>query len=227
MPLILFDVDMTLIKSDQAHLLSFHDAFKTVFDIDTTIDVIQPSGMTDWQIIVGVMRYHRVKDETINAKLTQCMDVMNTRYEIYARSGKIEVLSGVQTTLELLARHHVTLGLVTGNLQPIAWRKMENAGLAQFFCCGGFGSDACERYKLVDFARDRATKLNQYLPGDAIHVVGDTPRDVEAAQQAGVHSIAVATGNYSVDDLKQCGADLVLEDLTHGMELLKTIQSIP
>ena len=45
-----------------------------------------------------------------------------------------------------------------------------------------------------------------------IVVVGDTPRDVEAAKAVGAVSVAVATGDYSVDQLRETGADHVLRN---------------
>jgi len=41
-------------------------------------------------------------------------------------------------------------------------------------------------------------------------VVGDTPRDIEAALGAGAIAVGVATGEYSVDQLQDADADHVL-----------------
>lgn len=44
------------------------------------------------------------------------------------------------------ARGDVAVGLVTGNLEPIAWGKMQALGLLEAFSephFGGFGSDFC------------------------------------------------------------------------------------
>jgi len=45
-------------------------------------------------------------------------------------------------------------------------------------------------------------------------VVGDTPMDIAASHAADAVGIGVATGKYTVDQLKQAGADHVLADLT-------------
>jgi phosphoglycolate phosphatase-like HAD superfamily hydrolase len=44
-------------------------------------------------------------------------------------------------------------------------------------------------------------------------VVGDTPRDVVAAHAAGAVSVAVGTGEFSVEALRDAGAEHVLETL--------------
>ena len=45
-------------------------------------------------------------------------------------------------------------------------------------------------------------------------MIGDTPRDVACGRSAGTRTLAVATGHFSVEDLAEAGADVVLEDFT-------------
>jgi phosphoglycolate phosphatase-like HAD superfamily hydrolase len=49
-------------------------------------------------------------------------------------------------------------------------------------------------------------------PGEAL-VIGDTPRDVDAAHRAGCPVLGVATGRFTVEELKACGADRVAANL--------------
>ncbi len=44
-------------------------------------------------------------------------------------------------------------------------------------------------------------------------MVGDTPRDVDAAHTIGAPCLAVATGGATADTLRDAGADWVFEDL--------------
>jgi phosphoglycolate phosphatase-like HAD superfamily hydrolase len=54
-------------------------------------------------------------------------------------------------------------------------------------------------------------------------LVGDTPLDVEAAQVAGARAVAVASGEFSVADLEDAGADAVLPDLRDTATVLAAI----
>ncbi|HSR94956.1 MAG TPA: HAD hydrolase-like protein, partial [Solirubrobacterales bacterium] len=54
------------------------------------------------------------------------------------------------------------------------------------------------------------------LTDGACIAVGDTPRDVKAGHGAGIQVVGVATGSYTVDQLKQAGADWALESVEHG-----------
>ena len=55
-------------------------------------------------------------------------------------------------------------------------------------------------------------------PSEVI-VVGDTPLDVDAAEAVGAISLAVASGSYSVDELRRSGADFVLASLEEPFPL--------
>ena len=59
--------------------------------------------------------------------------------------------------------------------------------------------------------------------GDKIFVIGDTPRDVEAAQAYNLKTIAVATGMYSTQELRDCGADYVIENFKNKDKILEIL----
>jgi phosphoglycolate phosphatase-like HAD superfamily hydrolase len=54
-------------------------------------------------------------------------------------------------------------------------------------------------------------------------VIGDTPSDVECGQVHGASSIAVATGTYSLEELENTTADLVLSDLSNTEQIVEWI----
>jgi phosphoglycolate phosphatase len=121
----------------------------------------------------------------------------------------------VVRTLEHLARSGVLLGLVTGNIEGAARIKIDRAHLNPYFAFGGYGSDSADRAELTRCAIARAAMMHGHeLDPASIYVVGDTPRDVDAARAVGAVAVAVATGEYSVEELQATGADYVLPDLT-------------
>ena len=63
-------------------------------------------------------------------------------------------------------------------------------------------------------ALGRATEcgMPSFLPADVI-VVGDTPHDVRCAQAVGAVPVGVATGGFTADQLRDCGAAVVFETL--------------
>lgn len=70
-----FDVDGTLIRStgknaNQLHRDAFASAFKQVFGLDTTIDVIPHHGSTDALILVAVLEAHDVPKDKVRILMT-------------------------------------------------------------------------------------------------------------------------------------------------------------
>ena len=102
------------------------------------------------------------------------------------------------------------MGLCTGNLEKGARLKLGCAGVWQYFRFGGYGSDAEPRPDIVRVAWQRARELGAK---DAV-VIGDTPRDILAAHEAGLPACAVATGRWSLHDLATHGPEIILKDFT-------------
>ena len=128
------------------------------------------------------------------------------------------VAPGVIEALDALAAEpqRYRLALVTGNLEPVARRKLASAGIGHHFAAGqgGFGSDAEDRGALPAIARARAGGW----PRERTVVIGDTPRDIACARADGVRVIAVATGPYSAEALAD--ADAVVDVVRAALPVL-------
>jgi phosphoglycolate phosphatase-like HAD superfamily hydrolase len=105
------------------------------------------------------------------------------------------------------------MGLVTGNLSAIAWRKLENAGIDRYFSFGAFAEEGRTRTKLARLAMLKAKKKFVSSWRVAATLIGDHANDIAAAQANGFRSIAVATGVMQLDELSRCNPDLVLNSL--------------
>ena len=89
-------------------------------------------------------------------------------------------MPGVEEVLDHLARKGALLGVATGNLEAIGWIKIEEAGLREWFRFGGFSDHFPVRPELIGQAAWKAREMAG--KGVGICVVGDTPRDIEAAR---------------------------------------------
>ena len=108
------------------------------------------------------------------------------------------------------------LALVTGNLEPVARRKLASAGIGHYFAAGqgGFGSDSESRAELPAIARARAGGWAR----ERTVVIGDTPRDIACARADGVRVVAVATGPFSAAQLAD--ADAVVDGVRAALPVL-------
>jgi phosphoglycolate phosphatase-like HAD superfamily hydrolase len=220
--LTLFDIDGTLVRGARCHYQAFVQAVQKFYGMEEDISGINYAGKTDPQILREVLELGGVEEKAIQKDFQACLEYMTSYYQEHVYQENIQVLSGVQELLAQLQKEDVLLGLTTGNLEPIAHAKLSRVGLDSYFLFGGFGSDSEERPGLVKKALERARNLHHYQ-GDRIFVIGDTPRDVAAAKPFQLHTVAVATGSYSSQELAECGADYVLEDLKDMDRVLEII----
>lgn len=224
--LVLFDIDKTLLKSSVGRKKIFSSAFKEVYGIDTTIDIIQYSGMTDQQIIFETLKINGLKEEEIKSKLDLCMEKMIDTFNETINNDEFIVLLGVKELLKVLNDNNVLVGLVTGNLEPIARGKMKKIGLNHYFKVGGFGNENIDRTELVKIAIKKAQDNFDFIFSDNVYLFGDAPQDMKAGKEAGIISVGITTGIYSKEQLENAGASLVLNDLTDTEEILKYILGI-
>ena len=61
--------------------------------------------------------------------------------------------------------------------------------------------------------------MGEDVPNAEVFVIGDTPRDIDAAHAAGCSAIGVATGHYDAAELRHAGADHVLGTLEEPLPL--------
>jgi phosphoglycolate phosphatase-like HAD superfamily hydrolase len=222
--LALFDIDNTLIRSSKVHRLSFSEGFRKVYGVDTSIDIINHHGMTDQLIIIEVLKKNGLKEKEIKSKLKKCTEVMIDYFNKNIDGEEIMVLDGVRKLLEELNKHKVLIGVVTGNLEPIARGKLKKAGIDHYFKVGGFGSDDAKRSNLVRIAIKRAEENFDFrFSRNNVFLFGDAPQDIKAGKEVGVKTIGVTTGIYSKEELEKAGADFILESLKDTDKILKII----
>ena len=130
-------------------------------------------------------------------------------------------MDGVKDVLENLKQFGIPRGLVTGNIEQIAWLKLDKIGVKDYFGFGGFGNESADRSLLVRHAVERAGNIYGTFNKENVFVIGDTPRDILAGQKNGVKTVGVATGDFTVDELEATGADFVLQNLKDMKIILK------
>ena len=212
---LLFDLDGTLTRSGGAGSRALGEAVHARPRAGTVLRKMRLDGMTDRAIARALLaaegnqtvaldqRMREVTEAEIDAVLVRYLEALAQEC---ARNA-YEALPGVAALLQRLrARADVLLGLCTGNLARGAELKLTCAGLWGGFRFGGYGSDAEPRAEIVRAAWGRARELGAT---EAL-VIGDTPRDVLAAHDAGLPVCGVATGRYTVHELAEHGAELVL-----------------
>ena len=213
-PVVLFDVDGTLIDSGGAGARSWRHAFDKLYGIPADIGSHTSAGETD-PVVARKTFQAAVGREPTEAELARLFAVyLQILSEEVRTSEGYRVLEGVEDLLLMLSDAGTMLGLVSGAMEGAARVKLSRADLNRFFVFGGYGSDSDDRAMLTRVAIDKAATLHGHdVTPDRVFVVGDTPLDVEAARAVGAVSVAVASGKFSVEELRSSGARYVLTSL--------------
>lgn len=132
----------------------------------------------------------------------------------------VKPFDGIVQALETLQERGIQMHLVTGKSRESADISLDKMGLRKFFKnieCGGMtGSVKTEKIKkiLAEY------KLN---PND-VYYIGDIPRDVEDARNAGIHPLSAAWSNIaSIEDLKKVNPEQIFTSTAQFLQNIKTI----
>jgi phosphoglycolate phosphatase-like HAD superfamily hydrolase len=216
--LFLFDIDGTLLRRmPPVHRQALCDAARATFRVEIAPNGVgATAGMMDSTIARRMLLRSGVPAPTIEAGLPAFFAAAGEAYERQVPDDLLPYrIEHVIETLAWLRERDVALGLVTGNIERIAWTKLRAAQLDSWFGCGAFGDEATTREALPPLAVERAREcFGRDFPHDRVYVVGDTPADVACGEASHYRTVAVATGHeHSLEHLLACNPDFAFTDM--------------
>ncbi len=220
MKLILFDIDGTLMQTHGVGRRSVAFALYTVLGRDVDTSPVSFSGKTDPQIFSEILAHEG--EENAEMLLPVLLRVYEAEMHRALPTADVTVLPGARELVERLGNDpRVHLALLTGNIEPMAFLKIEAAGLGDHFEWGAFASDHPERNRLPAIAMEQfKARTGASIDGANVCIIGDTPYDTRCAQTVGAFTITVATGNYDAEELKKDNPDHVLPSLKDAWAIL-------
>src|SRR5215831_10800021 len=151
--LVLFDIDGTLVRrAGPHHRQALVQGIRRITGLDTTTEGIPVQGMLDPDIVRVMMRRIGARASVIAKAMPEVLLAAERYYLRVCPLLHDKHCPGVLPLLDRLSRRGNLLALVTGNLTRIGWRKLERAGLRDYFRFGAFGEMARNRAGLVRIA---------------------------------------------------------------------------
>lgn len=221
--ILLFDIDMTMIRTQGAGRAAMEIAFAREFGVEKATEGILFDGRTDRGIFFEVLERHGFGGEALIPNYGRFAEAYLEVFPGWIAQKGGEVLPGVHDLLTALEAEDAILGLATGNMRRGAAYKLGYFGLWERFAGGGFGDDHTVRADLVRAGIDELAAMNGFDGPAEVIVLGDTPLDVEAAHAAGAKALGVATGRFTVDQLRASGAEFALPDLSDTATALEML----
>lgn len=217
---VLFDIDGTILVTGGAGGVAWQRAFEQLHGVEANVAEHTDAGMTDPEIAAIIFREVIGREGTPAERSKVIGSYLKHLPGAVAESPGYRVMPGIEQLLRRLIEAGVLLGLVTGNIEAAAHIKLARANLNRFFGFGGYGSDSADRTEVTKAALARGALVSGGALADgACIAVGDTPRDVSAGHGAGIDVVGVATGSYSVEQLREAGADWALSSVSSGFPL--------
>ena len=214
--LILFDIDGTLLDSGGCCRRAARKAMLELFGTSGLMDDLPFAGKTDWQILNESLEPAGLTRAALEARLMDFNDAVSRHLEGLIDECPVQPCAGareVVTTLQ--TRDDVLIGIVTGNMAGLVPIKLRAAGYdPAVFVIGAYGSEGWERAMLPPLALQRAVHYagHDFAPEQVV-IVGDTPGDIECARSIQARTVAVATGPFSVEELRAHGPTHVFESM--------------
>lgn len=210
--LLLFDIDNTLLYTGGAGSVAMNLAFQEMYGVDDGFGKVEFSGRTDLYILSEGLRQHGINDGH-EAHLDKFLQRYygHLRHTLGQRNGHL--MPGFPQLLEALSqREGLRVAVATGNFTEAAWMKLEHYGIREYFSDdGAFGEESVDRSEMVRLGIER---FGDGVAPEDILIIGDTPHDVSAALENDLVAVGVATGGYTVDQLRESGANLAFQDFS-------------
>jgi len=208
--LVVFDWDGTLMDSTHDIVVAIQTACR-----DLGLPVPTPQ-QARWVIglPLGPALQHAVPQLTIEQ---QPQFIARYRHHYLTRDPQLRLFDGIAPLLDELRSRHVQLAVATGKSRAGLDRALAATGLQHHF--------AATRCADETHGKPHPAMLHELMdellatPQDLV-MVGDTTHDLQMANNAGVHSLAVTYGAHTEADLQTCAPQAVVHDVAALREWL-------
>jgi HAD superfamily hydrolase (TIGR01509 family) len=199
----ILDVDGTLVDTNYQHTIAWHRALRAHGQTVQMWKVHRHIGMGGDQIVRALV------GEQVEAELGD--EIRAAEADAYAELiGEVEPMEGAHELIEELREGGTTVVLASSAKAAEVDHYLDLLD-ARELVDGWTTSADVERTKpaadLVQAALEKAGREGPAL------MIGDSVWDVKAAQAAGVPTLAVLTGGFSREELREAGAAEVVESI--------------
>ena len=211
--LVIFDFDGTLADTKENIILTFQMTMK---ELGVEIKSRQECAAT-----IGLTLEDAFKVLYPGMAAEKYILLRDTYRRIFKENRKILVpgiFPEVMETLEELRRRGYLMSIASSRLSPSLHSFLEDMKIAHLFEYA-VGGDNVEHPKP---APDAVLQILRHynLSAEEAFVVGDMPFDINMATNAGVKSCGVTWGNADAAQLKESGANYVIDKMSQLLEIL-------
>ena len=233
--LVLWNIGLTLLDVARVNRAAYAEAFRAVTG-RPLIQVPQMAGRTDSEIFFEALAVNAsgpqpgdpAGEELLDRFAAQLAAAFRARRDLLTTQGQL-MPGALEAVTEVWRLPGLVQTVVTGAIRPNAIEVLRAFGLERYLDTdiGGFGSGGYPKGAMLLNARGRAAE--KYRAGFTEYTtvyIADSIRDVEAARIGGARSIGVASGRSSAGELRDAGADAVLDDLADTATVVAAVDQL-
>ena len=231
----MWNIDLTLLDVGQPTRAAYAEAFRDVTG-RPLVQLPQMAGRTESEIFFEALALNAAGpdpgaaagDELLGRFNQQLATAFGARRGTLTKQGRL--MPGARDAVAQVGRlPGVVQTVLTGAIRPNAMEKLRAFGLERFFDAeiGGYGSEVYPKGAMLLNTRSRAAqKYGADFTERSTLYIGDSSRDMEAARIGGSRSLGVASGRSSAGELRNAGADAVLDDLADTAAVIATVDRL-
>ena len=233
--LVLWNIGLTLLDVARVNRAAYAEAFRAVTG-RPLVQVPQMAGRTDSEIFFEALAVNAsgpqpgdpAGEELLDRFVAQLAAAFRARRDLLTTQGRL-MPGALEAVTEVWRLPGLVQTVVTGSIKPNAIEVLRAFGLERYLDTDivGFGSGGYPKGAMLLNARGRAAE--KYRAGFTEYTtvyIADSIRDVEAARIGGARSIGVASGRSSAGELRDAGADGVLDDLADTATVVAAVDQL-
>ena len=233
--LVLWNIGLTLLDEARVNRAAYAEAFRAVTG-RPLIQVPQTAGRTDSETFFEALAVNAAGpqlgdpagEELLGRFVGELATAFRARRDLLTTQGllmpgALEAVTGVWRLPGLVQT------VLTGSIRPNAIEVLRAFGLDRYLDTdiGGYGSEVYPKGAMLLNARGRAAeKYHADFSEHTTVYIADSIRDVEAARMGGARAIGVASGRSSAGELRDAGADVVLDDLADTAAVVAAVDTL-
>jgi phosphoglycolate phosphatase len=236
---VLWNIDLTLVDVARVSRDAYAEAFQRV-TARPLVALPQTVARSDSEIFFEALalndagpgpsadRADTENEELLDRYTRELAAAFGARLDLLPTRGR--ALPGAREAVAaVVGLPGVIQSVLTGTIRPNAVAKLRAFGMDEFFDfeIGGYGSEIYPKGAQLLRSRGRAAeKYGADIGAGSTVYLADSGRDVEAARVGGARCVAVASGRSTAGELREAGADLVLDDLTDTRSVVSAVNRL-
>jgi phosphoglycolate phosphatase-like HAD superfamily hydrolase len=233
--LVLWNIGLTLVDAARVDRAAYAEAFRATTG-RPLVQLPQMAGRTDSETFFEALAVNATGpqpgdpagEELLGRFAAQLAGAYRARRDLITKQGRL--MPGARDAVVQVWRlPGLVQTVLTGAMRPNAFEVLRAFDLDRYLDTeiGGYGSEVYPKGALLLNARGRAAeKYRADFTERTTLYIADSTRDVEAALIGGARSIGVASGRSAAGELRDAGADAVLDDLADTEAVLAAVDRL-